>query len=134
MIDRIVQCYREWFTDMSPPNYVLPDPELAAYDHGLGTLEVDGELKGYLAAVKLEMIFPGRQWWPWFVVVWADGHKERSFEDYGPKWYTVRELDAGYLEHTTRDGESDETYEFAWLPAEEAAVMWRQLGLTDSDF
>lgn len=36
---------------MGDEPYTLPDPELRAYDHGVGTLSVDGELRGYLASV-----------------------------------------------------------------------------------
>ncbi len=59
--------------------------------------------------------------WPWFVVVWVDGPKERSFEDYGPKWYTVRELDAGYLDHYGQDGR-EQIFEFAWLPPDQGSL------------
>lgn len=79
------------------------------------------------------MAFPGRQWWPWFVVVWAGGSKERSFQDYGPKWPTVRELDAGRLDHYDRGGRP-QVYEFAWLPPDEAARKRDEIGLTDADF
>jgi len=130
--------------------YDLPDPALSAYDHGLGTLSVDEEVKGYLASVIGEMQVPSRQPWPWFVVVWADGTKERAFEDYGPGWWTVRELDAGRLEHigpsvekqkrvsgrSVRYTESDPpcVYDFAWLPVEEAAEKWQELKLGNDDF
>lgn len=142
--------WRGLFEDDSLPDYELPDPELTAYDRGLGTLAVAGEVKGYLASVRLVMCLPGKQWWPWFVVVWADGRKEHSFEDYGPKWYIVRELDAGRLDHhgpsvektlslfghRFRWSESgdEQTYDFAWLPAEDAERKWRELGVTDDDF
>lgn len=130
--------------------YELPDPELRAYDHGLGTLSVDGQFKGYLASVVTQMTFPSRQPWPWFVVVWADGTKERPFEDYGPGWWTVRELDAGYLDHWGPSVLKERRllwmripyleagpscrYDFARLPAEDAAMKWQELGLTDADF
>lgn len=132
--------------------YELPDPTLRAYNHGIGTLSVGGEVRGYLASVVGEIKFPGRAPWPWFVIVWLDGTKERSFEDYGPHWYTVRELDSGYLDHYgpatpkerrwgwfgrtlkyTQQGEP-RRYEFAWLPTDEAAEQWVELGLTDNDF
>lgn len=130
--------------------YELPDPELRAYDHGVGTLSVNGELKGHLASVLGEMKFPSRQPWPWFVIVWADGTKEHPFEDYGPGWHTVRELDAGHLDyfgpsvpgqtrflwmtfHHSHSGPPC-AYDFAWLPADEAAEKWAELGLVDSDF
>ncbi|MEN0071516.1 MAG: hypothetical protein AAGC63_10945 [Propionicimonas sp.] len=150
MIEWFERWLKESFVNNEPPDYDLPDPDLKAYDHGVGTLRVDGELKGYLASVRLTMTFPARQWWPWFVIVWTDERKERSFEDYGPKWYTVRELDAGSLDHHgpsvprsktvlgrsfhyDEDGEP-QVYEFAWLPPDEAAAKWRELGLSDDDF
>ena len=130
--------------------YALPDPELRSYDHGLGTLRVDGELKGYLASIVGKMRFPSVQLWPWFVVVWADGAKENPFEDYGPSWWAVRELDAGYLQHYGPSVSSEQRFfgkrfagsvrgqpcrfEFEWLPPAEAASKWQELGLVDSDF
>lgn len=145
---------RSWLrglaTDQVPSDYELPDPGLGAYDHGLGELRVDGQLRGYLASVRTKMILPRRQWWVWLVIVWADGRRELPLEDYGPKWITVRELDAGYFDHygpTTmtrrpsrffasfdvQDGEP-QVYDFAWLPSGEAAAKWQELGLTDNDF
>jgi hypothetical protein len=131
--------------------YTLLDPKLRAYDHGVGTLRMDGELKGYLASIVGEMrsIGPGEPW-PWFVVVWADGTKESPFEDHGPKWLTVRELDAGWFEHygqgarktrrffgklfvTTTRGLTCR-FDFDWLPVDEAADRWKELKLVDADF
>jgi hypothetical protein len=131
--------------------YELPDPSLRAYDHGVGELRVNGDVRGYLASVVGQIKFPGRSPWPWFVVIRPDGTKERSFEDYGPDWLTVRELDAGYFDHyeeviteerrgwfgftTSRTTYGEPCrFEFAWLPADEAAAKWNELGLTDSDF
>lgn len=54
--------------------------------------------------------------------------------DYGPKWYTVRELDAGQLDHHDEQVAQPQMYEFAWLPADQAAIKWRELALTDDDF
>ncbi|MGC3992923.1 MAG: hypothetical protein QM779_02135 [Propionicimonas sp.] len=133
MVEWLRRRFRRWFGDDEAPDYDLPDPDLAAYDHGLGELRLDGELKGYLASVRVRMWFPARQWWPWFVIVWADGGKDRAFEDYGPKWYTVRELDAGYFEHYPDSGEA-EVYEFSWLAPDEAGARWTELGLTEDDF
>ncbi len=47
MFERILAWYREWFVDNPLPDYDLPDPHLNAYDHGVGTLKVDGEVRGY---------------------------------------------------------------------------------------
>ena len=128
----------------------LPDPKKRAYNHGLGTLSVDGELMANLASVVGELRITASGPWPWFVIVWPDGTKENSFEDYGPWWPTVRELDSGRLEHSgpstrtekrflgmrfesTRRGQPC-VFDFAWLPADEAAQKWRELGLQDSEF
>ena len=133
---------------MKKPDYSPADPQLSAFDHGLGTLRVDGELRAHLASY-LGGELP-RDPRPWFVVLWNDGTKEKSFDDHGPSWRTVRELDAGYLNHHEQ-GTTTETrflgfrtvtstrgapcrYEFEWLPADEAAKKWAQLGLVDSDF
>ncbi len=83
-------------------SYELPDPELRAYDHGIGTLSIGGELMGHLASVVGRISLPSRGLWPWFLIVWLDGTRENPF--------------------------------FAWLPEDDAARMWAELGLVDSDF
>ena len=150
--DRVVTRNRDRSLDATgqPKLYKPADPLLRAFDHGVGTLSLDGELVGHLASVVLEMRFPTRQPWPWFVVVWLDGSKENSFEDYGPSWYTVRELDAGRLEFHGPSTSVDDrilgmrlrssmpgppkTFEFKWLPSDVAARRWDELGLVDADF
>lgn len=123
---------------------------LNSLDHGLGTLRVRGELHGYLASIVGEIVFPSPSPWPWFIVVRPNGRKEHPMEDYGPLWPIVRELEAGVFDHfgpsvkqeqrffglrtqTERPGPPC-LYDFAWLPADEAAEKWRELGLKDSDF
>lgn len=136
--------------EQAKSTYVLRDPELRSYDRGVGTLRLGGELEGYLASIVGKMSFPSARVWPWFVVVWIDGTKELPFEDYGPGWWTVRELDAGYLQHYGRSVKREHRFfgkrfassvlgpprrfEFEWLPSAEAAVKWQELGLADTDF
>jgi len=124
--------------------------DLDNYHHAIGTLTLDGELKGYLACVVGHIVFPSRAPWPWFVVVWSDGSKERAFEDYGPEWLTVRELDAGRFEYHGPSRRTEKrflwwrvvvtepgrplTFDFAWLPTEQAQERWKALGLVDADF
>ena len=130
--------------------YVVPDTLLRALEHGVGELRVDGVLEGHLASVVGSIRFPHEQPWPWFVIVWLDGTKENSFEDYGPHWPTVRDLAEGRFEHfgpslrterkffgtsvvTSRLGEP-RLFDFELLPAEIAAKLWLELDLVDSDF
>lgn len=128
--------------------YTLPDPQLRAFDHGVGTLSVDGQLRGYLASVVGHMA--DGEPWPWFRIIWLDGRKDEPFEDYGPDWRTVRELDAGKLDHhgpsvvrerrilgkAVRYSVSGVpcVFDFAWLGRDEAVAKWDELGLADEDF
>lgn len=150
MIERAWSWFREFFAGAEPDTYDPPDPELAAYDHAVGELRVAGELRGHLASVVTSMTFPARQPLPWFVVVWKDGRKENPFEDYGPGWYTIRELDKGFFDH--REPSVDQVkivlgfrvryrvegapvcFDYLRLPADQAATRWAELGLSDSDF
>ncbi len=130
--------------------YELPDPSLSGYDHGVGTLSVDGSIVGHLASVVLRMRFPAKQPWLWFVVVWLDGSREPKFEDYGPAWRVARELDSGHFEHPGPSKISERRlfglplrsvtpgppvrFDFEWLPNEAARSKWHELGLRDADF
>jgi hypothetical protein len=84
------------------------------------------------------------------VVVRPNGDKEPPFEDYGPLWLTVRELDAGYLDHweprsrlegrflgfrttTVRRGPAAH-YTARRLALRDAEAAWSALGLVDDDF
>lgn len=135
-------------------DYEPRDPTLASLDHGLAELRVDGEVRAHLAYVVKRLGLRGASGpWPWFVVVWPDGHKEHADEDYGPGWETVRQLDAGSFTYgarpslerrktvlgittmTWRESCPDEiTYDVRWLEPREATVTWARLGLEDSDF
>lgn len=76
-----------------------------------------------------------------------------SFDDYGPEWWTVRELDKGYFNHSseppveksvkvlglnlgTHSVQSGELvdYTVTWLPPELVSHRERELNLTDRDF
>lgn len=134
------------------PDYVPRDPTLSIYDHGVAELRVAGELRAHLACVVEEMTMPAGQPWPWFVVVWPDGSKDPAFEDYGPKWCTVSELDEGFIIHGAEPAQvrsrrlfgmtmstiehcaEERRFEVEWLPAAEARERWEELGLEDSDF
>lgn len=133
--------------------YTPADPTLQCWDGGAAELRLDGELKAYLTCVVLEMRFPTRGPWFWYILVWPDGFKEYPQEDYGPEWDAVRELDAGYfigparpsteyrsrflgldLGVARRSSPNEVTYDVAWLPPTEAAAVWERFNLTREDF
>lgn len=111
---------------------------------------LDGAVVGHVASVVGEMWFPSRQPRLWFTVVCPDGVRELPFEDYGPGRYTVRELEAGYLDHHLRSTVRErrlwgsqwfsatpgarQIFEVRWLSDDAAAHRWRELGLRDEDF
>jgi hypothetical protein len=126
------------------------DSTFSVYQRGVGTLSVDGTVVGHLASRVLDMSFPSRQPWLWFIIVWLDGSREQKFEDYGPRWWTVRQLDAGRFEHhlpsrveerrflglrfvATIPGDPV-VFDFERLAPAAAAQKWCELGLTDHDF
>ncbi|WP_374928392.1 hypothetical protein [Kytococcus sedentarius] len=135
-----------WFVGEPLPEYTPQDPTLAVYDHAIAEMWREGELKAHLAC-QVGNLWTGEPW-PWFLVIWASGQREMSFEDYGPHWTTVRELDAGFIEFQhgpsvvehgrwlTRidHGEWGARYELTWLDPLESAMRWKELGLQEDHF
>jgi len=111
-------------------------PELEAFDRGCLTLSRDGVLLGHVATAVSPFWSPGRpltiQQRVWLVVVWADGKKEWSEEDY-PPWTYVREIGEGKLEWPY-PGPREGVYEVAWLVQGEREAKLLELGVTDADF
>ena len=123
---------------------------MRSYDHRVGVLSVDGEVRGHLACLVHQMTFPSRGPWPWFRVVWVDGRREPVFEDYGPGWWTIRELESGRFESFGPSTPVERRflgvkfwsfvagepimYDFAWLDREAGTSKWNELGLTEGDF
>ena len=112
------------------------DPVIEPFRDGLGELRLKGELAGRVATSVSEFWSPGRprrrRWWVWLIVVWADGTRERSREDY-PPWTYVAEMSDGYFvweEDSARDGR----YDFAWLSPSDAAEQRARLGIQPDDF
>lgn len=82
----------------------------------------------------------GRQPWVWLVVVWSDGTKEASVEDYAP-WTYVAEMRAGYFEWMDGFGRVRGRkhryvgrYEIEWLPRDRALAERERLGVSLKDF
>ena len=74
------------------------------------------------------------QWWVWYVVIWADGSKERSTEVYSPEWNAVNQMKQGFLEWSSGEPARDGMYRFKWLNSAEAESGWISLGVTLDDF
>lgn len=117
---------------LKPP---IPDATLDPFDGGVGVLTSGGEVVGHVATTLSRMWSPSSplrwQWWVWYIVVWADGTRERSAEDY-PPFLAVNEMKSGCLElvATSHDGR----YDFAWLSPDDAAATRDRLGIADRDF
>lgn len=112
----------------------VPDPTLEPFDDGVGVLTRDGHVAGHVATSLGWFWSPFRplskQWWVWLIVVWADGAREPSTEDY-PPWTYVSEMQSGYFNWV---GESRAgRYDFAWLPRGEAERTRAVLGIAPQD-
>jgi hypothetical protein len=67
-------------------------------------------------------------------VVWSDGTRERSFEDY-PPWSYVKEIKRGYFDWTAPPGDPRVgVYKVEWLPSDQAQRVRQQLGIRPEDF
>jgi hypothetical protein len=112
------------------------DERLNAFDGGCLVLRRDGEIAGHVATTASKFWSPGRpltvQQQVWFVVVWADGEKEPSFEDY-PPWTTVADIWNGVFVWDSARPHSGE-YTAEWLPEGEREARWAALGVTLEDF
>lgn len=116
-------------------------PEFDLFRNGLAVLLRDGEPVGHVASsLGYFTTRGGRQPWVWLVVVWSDGTKEDSVEDYAP-WTYVAEMRAGYFEWTDGFGRVRDRkhsyvgrYEIEWLPRDCALAERERLGVSLKDF
>ncbi|HTW14875.1 MAG TPA: hypothetical protein VMF51_07090 [Nocardioides sp.] len=112
------------------------DLALDAFDRGCWVLRRNGEIAGHVATTLSSFWSPGRpltaQQWVWYVVVWADGARERAQEDY-PPWNAVAELRSGVFAWGD-GGPRSGRYDAERLPAPDADAQWISLGLTVEDF
>lgn len=118
---------------IKPPK---PDPALEVFDEGVGVLSRNGEIAGHVATIRSWFWSPfsplRRQWWVWYIVVWADGSRERSTEDY-PPWSAVKEMQDGYLEWISTDAHRGR-YDFHWLDGHAAGLVRERLKISAEDF
>ncbi|MEV8026844.1 hypothetical protein [Cellulosimicrobium funkei] len=111
------------------------DAALDVFERGCLTLWREGALAGHVATSLGSFWSPGRpltiQQQVWFVIVWADGEREASFEDY-PPWTVVTEIQGGFF--TWDDAPRSGRYTATWLSEAESAATWDELGISLSDF
>jgi hypothetical protein len=131
---RLARGYGESVRSMLPP---VPDAAFELFDGGVGVLSRDGVRAGHVATVlgKYHGLFDRQwKWWIWYIVVWEDGTRERSQEDYEP-YLALQEIQSGYLEvDVAAERSRTGRYDFEWLPREEAQATSARLGIQDSDF
>lgn len=73
-----------------------------------------------------------QQWWVWYIVVWANGGREPSEEDY-PPWIVVSQIKSGTFIWEKDDVHRGE-YKAEWLPQTQRAEMLADLGIGPNDF
>lgn len=97
----------------------------------------DGKVEGRVASTVGKFWSPSRpltwQWCVWFIVVWSDGERESSFDDYPPAWLTVNELKAGRFAWDDDDSHHGE-YEAQWVPSDRREQVLRDMGVSPEDF
>jgi hypothetical protein len=119
---------------LRPPE---PDSALDPFRGGVAVLRGDGEVAGHVATAVSTFWAPlsfsrHRQWWVWFIVVWADGHREPRDEDY-PPWTVVRDMQSGIFSWDQEDAHRGQ-YTVEWLPETERQAMLSELGIEADDF
>lgn len=103
----------------------------------MAVLRRDGEVAGHVATVVKTFWAPlsfsrHRQWWVWFIVVWTNGDRETSAEDY-PPWTVVREMLAGTFSWDEEDAHHG-VYAVEWLPEEAALETRSRLRIEPENF
>ena len=127
-----------WFRRDRPAHEPHREPDMEPFRDGLALLSRDGQTLGYVATslgyFRTPLSPRTPQAWVWFVVVWADGTKERAVEDY-PPWTYVTEMGQGYFDwEGGRNRDRAGRYEIQWVDAELAATERERLGIRSEDF
>lgn len=115
-----------------------PDPMLDPFRDGTAVLRRDGRVAGHVATSVGSFWSPSRpltrQWCVWFLVVWSDGTRERSVEDY-PPWTYVKEMKRGVFDWVAGPGAPRAgVYEVEWLPLDRAREARERLKIGPADF
>lgn len=112
-------------------------PSLDAFRGGVAALRRDGQVAGHIATSVRTFWAPlsfsrRRQWWVWFIVVWANGERESPEEDY-PPWTMVREMRSGTFSWDEED-EHRGHYTVEWLPERARQEALAALHIPPEDF
>jgi hypothetical protein len=110
----------------------ITSPDILMFDDGLAVMIRDGKQVGHIATSLSKFWSPFRplslQWWVWFIIVWEDGTKERSVEEYEP-WCYVNEMRDGKI-----TWEDDVTYSLEWVPKDKVQSLYKKLNIKSEDF
>jgi hypothetical protein len=113
------------------------DPALEPFDGGVAVLKRNGEVAGHVATSLSTFWSPSRpfslQHWVWYIVVWINGDREPSDEDYPPEWPMVKPMQHGVFEWERGDAHDGE-YTVEWLPADERQAALTSLNIEAEDF
>jgi hypothetical protein len=97
----------------------------------------DGTVEGHVASTVGTFWSPSRfftrQWWVWFIVVWSNGDREPSFEDYPPDWLTVNDLRTGRFVWNEDDSHYGQ-YDAEWVPPDRREQVLQEIGVSPEDF
>lgn len=119
---------------IKPPH---ADPSLDRFIDGAGVLSSDGRELGIVFTAKTTFWSPSwplrRQWSIWYLVVWSDGERERSAEDY-PPFIAVEEMKSGHLIVESPDGDRSGRYDVRWLDARAACEARTRWSITPASF
>ncbi|WP_345802884.1 hypothetical protein AAIB33_07320 [Microbacterium sp. AZCO] len=114
-----------------------PDASLDAFRGGVAVLTRDGKVEGHVASTVGTFWSPSRlftrQWWVWFIVVWSNGDREPSFEDYPPDWLTVNDLKAGRFLWNDNDDHHGQ-YDAECVPHDHREQVLQEMGVSPEDF
>lgn len=114
-----------------------PDASLDPFREGVAVLTREGKVEGHVASTVGTFWSPSRpfirQWSVWFIVVWSDGERERSFEDYPPDWLTVNDLKAGRFVWDDDDSHGGE-YEAQWVTSDRREQVLQEISVSPEDF
>lgn len=109
----------------------LQDPGLDPFREAVWQLSLGGQTRGWVTTSLMPMrsfpFFWDKQEQMWTQVHWADGRHEYGEEDYGPEWYSVKELRGGHFSTWDPSVNEDVDFEATLVTGAEQDHLWTQL-------